>query len=134
LIRAVLDTNVLISGLVWGGLPGALLAAAGDRCFALMTSVYILEEAREVMERKLQLAPSFVDRSLADLCVYAAVLPVVEATRPWVGDPGDDAVVETAIAAEAHVLVTGEALLLSSDLGDLRVSTVRQFADDLGIE
>ena len=50
-MKVVLDTNVLISGIYFGGLPGKILEAWGARQFQLLVSTEILQEYLNVAER-----------------------------------------------------------------------------------
>ena len=68
-MRAVLDTNVVVSALIWGGKPFALLQAATDSDLLLYTSAALLVELREVLERphlaaRLERQRSSVDQAL----------------------------------------------------------------------
>lgn len=47
--RAVLDTNVLVSGLGWPGPPATILDAASDGRLVLVTSAPLLAELRRVL-------------------------------------------------------------------------------------
>lgn len=51
-MRLVLDTNVVVSAMVWGGTPFKLLQAATDGDIELYTSPALLAELLEVLERK----------------------------------------------------------------------------------
>ena len=51
-MRAVLDTNVVVSALLWGGTPYKLLQAATDGEIELFTSPALLDELRDVLARK----------------------------------------------------------------------------------
>jgi len=50
-LRAVADTNAVVSGLLWQGSLRPLLAAARARRIALYTSAVLLEELAEVLTR-----------------------------------------------------------------------------------
>ena len=50
-MKVVLDTNVLISGIYFGGIPGKILEAWGARRFQLLVSTEILQEYLNVVER-----------------------------------------------------------------------------------
>ena len=50
-MKVVLYTNVLISGIYFGGLPGKILEAWGARQFKLLVSTEILQEYLNVVER-----------------------------------------------------------------------------------
>ena len=49
--RVVLDTNIIVSGFGWGGVPGHVLDAAFDGRFVVVTSVALLREVGEVIAR-----------------------------------------------------------------------------------
>ena len=50
-MKVVLDTNVLISGIYFGGIPGKILEAWGAGRFQLLVSTEILQEYLNVVER-----------------------------------------------------------------------------------
>ena len=50
-MRVVLDTNIVISALLWGGLPYRLLQLAVAGEIEVLTSPALLAELAEVLER-----------------------------------------------------------------------------------
>ncbi len=94
-MRAVLDTNVVVSALIWGGKPFSLIQAAAEGELFLFTSPPLLAELREVLARphlasRLEQLRSSVEQALA---LYGDLaLPVIPASVPRVvpGDPDDD--------------------------------------------
>ena len=50
-MRLVLDTNVVVSALVWGGVPHKLIAAAAAGDIELVTSPALLAELHDVLGR-----------------------------------------------------------------------------------
>lgn len=50
-MRAVIDTNVLLSGLLWHGTPHALLEQVRDGTLGLVSSPALLAELAEVTGR-----------------------------------------------------------------------------------
>ncbi len=50
-MRIVPDTNVVISGLLWRGSPRRILDAARDGIFELFTSIELLDELEDVLNR-----------------------------------------------------------------------------------
>ena len=117
-MRAVADTNVVVSGLLWLGPPRRVLDAARNGAVSLFTSAELLAELEEVLSRE-----KFRERlrraavQPADLVTgFAALAAVVRpaAISPVVlRDPDDDAVIACAIAASAEVIVSGDDDLLS---------------------
>jgi putative PIN family toxin of toxin-antitoxin system len=51
-VRLVLDTNTVISGLLWHGAPGKLIDAAQAGTISLFTSAPWLAELRGVLSRR----------------------------------------------------------------------------------
>ena len=128
----VLDTNVLVSAVLFGGRPGRLLDIVRSGAVGGATSLHILGEFREVLTR-----PRFgIERGLAEsLAVESAgfmrVVPVDVEGKEWTADPGDDPVIETALAGGAGVVVTGDRHLLRSSVPGLRMLTVAQMLHEL---
>ena len=50
-MRLVLDTNVVVSVLLWGGNPERLIAAAGEGAVELFTSVSLVAELAGLLGR-----------------------------------------------------------------------------------
>jgi len=114
--RAVLDTNVFVSGLINPkGPPAAILRALRSKRFVLVSSPPINEEIIEVLNRpyirdRYGLGDRIFDVSyiLWELAELVMDLPDVKVCS----DPGDDKFLATADAGRADYLVTG-------DVGDL---------------
>lgn len=129
MIRAVLDTNIIVSAAIADGTPAALMRAARRGAYELVSSAYILEEARRVLVGKLGFTAGDVDPVLLAVAATASdLVPVTRATREWCGDPGDDAVIETALVGRAGFLVTGDRLLLATNVEGTRRITAVEFA------
>lgn len=110
-MRVILDTNILLSGLVSPtGLPARLLDAWVDRRFVLITHELQLAELREVTRRpKLRalVRPAEVGR-LINQITQAAELPVKLPPVQRSGDPKDDFLLALCDAAKSDFLVTGD--------------------------
>lgn len=130
MIRVVLDTNVYISALMFGGLPGSLLNLALLQSFPLVISPALLDELDEKLRLKF-------DVPTEDTAIIRAKLEsVAEIVRPDMvlhviaDDPDDNRVLECAIKGNADYIVTGDRHLLK--LGSyeaIAIVTVRQFLD-----
>jgi putative PIN family toxin of toxin-antitoxin system len=114
-IRAVLDTNVLVSALLFSGPPSQLVPAWQGGRLCLVVSAEILEEyVRVLAYSKFNLTGSEI-LSL----IEKDVLPFVDTVRakpisvPILRDPDDVKFLACAISAGVHWLVSGDDDLLS---------------------
>jgi putative PIN family toxin of toxin-antitoxin system len=80
--RAVLDTNTIVSGIGWGGTPGAVLDAALAGHFEIVTSPALLDELRRVLAYpKLQAVIGDADELIKLLALAAIVVTPTEAVE-----------------------------------------------------
>ena len=116
-MRAVLDTNVLISGLLWRGIPHHCILGAEAGLYELILADSILEELREKLIEKFGNTPEEAAESVQELR-RLATLPILTGQSGWVpADPQDNKFIDAAIAGNAEVIVSGDHHLLQ--LGSL---------------
>lgn len=118
-MRLVLDTNVALSALLWRGTPFQLLGMIHDQPDALQvfSSEALLAELADVLRRPHLARPlAAIGRTAAQvLADYATLVEIVVPTvvPRVVRDPDDDQVIACALAAQADLVVSGDADLLS---------------------
>lgn len=115
-MRVVLDTNSVISGLLWDGPASALLQAARERRIELCTSATLLAELADVLprakfERKLAAAQLSPEQLVYRYALLAAEIIPADIAPTVATDPDDDAVLACALAASAELIVSGDAHL-----------------------
>ena len=117
-MRLVLDTNVVVSALIWGGLPYQLIEAAAAGNVELVTSPALLAElcdvlGREHLSSRLVQQRSSVEQAIdlyAELTVSVSPLAT---PRVVPDDVDDDHVIAAAVAGGAAAVVSGDRHLLS---------------------
>jgi len=112
-LRVVLDTNVLISGILFGGKPREILEKAIRGEIRLCTSEPILEELKGVLRRsKFDYSHEMIQVILTELAGVADFVNPSKTINVVSEDPEDNRILECAVEAEADYIVTGDFHLL----------------------
>ena len=126
-MRVVLDTNVLVSALHFGGRPRRLLddVLRGDH--TLIIGPAILGELEDVLVDTCGWASERASAVRGELEAIADVVTPVEVPHVC-RDPDDDQILAIAITGSADALVTGDADLLALGAhGGVSISSVADF-------
>ena len=131
MLRAVLDVNVLVSALLRrDGTPANVLRAWENGLYELIASAGLLSELERVLRRP-HIARNIARDTAVDLVAAIqrdAILSDDTATERYVpSDADDDYLVALALAADAHLIVSGDKALLALDLDRPRILTPRDF-------
>lgn len=109
-MRVLLDTNVLISAILFRGLPRSLLDRAIRGELDLVTSPVLLDELERILTDRFQVPSELARLARSELEILAeAVVPDVPAVSR---DPDDDQVLAAAIVGEVEAIVTRDRDLL----------------------
>ena len=116
-MRLVLDTNIVVSGFIWGGVPRQVLDLGWNKHVTLFTSSVLLDELAEVLGRN-KFAAMLASRETSSAFLmqrYSMLAKLVkpEAIERTVRDADDDAVLACALTAQANLIVSGDADLLT---------------------
>ena len=117
-MRLVLDTNVVLSGLLWRSYPRRLLDLAKEEAAFLYTSSVLLDELADVLSREKWAAMLAIRQTHAAYLMqrYGVLAKVVRPSpigRVVPNDPDDDALIACALAARADLIGSGDKHLLS---------------------
>jgi putative PIN family toxin of toxin-antitoxin system len=130
-MRVIIDTNVLISGVFFGGPPAKILKAWHRGELQLIVSPEILEEYYEVCER---ISVRYPDIDITRiLLLIARNSQVVDA--PTLGervsrDADDDKFIACAVASSTQIIISGDNDLLTvPDYENVQIVTPRDFVD-----
>ncbi|MGB3909830.1 MAG: putative toxin-antitoxin system toxin component, PIN family [Pseudolysinimonas sp.] len=126
--RLVVDSNVWISGLVFGGAPRHVFEGIVHDGARLVVSAEILTEVRRVVAVKF---PGFVDDVEALIGVMQDHLDSVSLgsiTIDVCRDPDDNRVLETAVLGEAAAIVSVDKdLLVLGEYQGIAITTPREW-------
>jgi putative PIN family toxin of toxin-antitoxin system len=130
--RVVADTNIYISAVMFGGLPGSVLDLGLLRAFTLVTSPPLLDELEDKLRVKFGVSAGDAAairaklENAADVVEPHLMLDVVK------DDPDDNRVLECAVVGGADYIVSGDRhlLQLKAYVG-IPILTARQFLEAL---
>lgn len=116
-MRAVIDTNALVSGLFWHGAPHRLLERVRSGELMLVSSPALLAELADVIGRAkfdvvLARSNTSRERTLDEIYRLAELIEPPPLPKPVCRDPDDDEVLALAVAANADLIVSGDPDLL----------------------
>lgn len=106
-MRVLLDTNVLISAIFWGGTPRQILKTALEKKIELVSSAELLVELQRVLET-FETEKEQIEKIINNLL---GILTLVDGTKKIdviKKDPSDNKVLECAISARADLIVSGD--------------------------
>ena len=126
--RVVLDTNIVISGLLWRGKPYQCLLLARSGIVQAVYCPPMLAELADKLRRAFGFSENRIQAVLYDLQRVAERVDIAGSLRVVVADPDDDKFIECAVAASAAVIVSGDHHLLDlGKYGDTQSLTAAEF-------
>jgi len=135
MVRVVLDTNVLISGVIASGYSAKILDAARREDIKLVTSIHMLEEFSDVISRrritrKYPKATDDAETLLDFFRAFAEFVSGIPEENQISPDRDDDFVLACAIDGKADYIVSGDPHLLNlKSYKKIPVLTPREFAE-----
>lgn len=135
--RVVLDINVLVAALRSSrGASFRLMTRVGSDDFEVVLSVALVLEYEDVLRRHLSESP-FEDEEIGELLDYLCAVghrqEIFYLWRPVLRDPGDDMVLELAVASQAEVIVTfNERHFVGCETFGVRVMNPGAFLEEIG--
>ena len=133
--RVVLDTNVLLSAVLFDGRPEELLEHVRAGRIRGVASLHILDEFRRVLTRpRFGLSSELAEDLVAEIATFVEVVAVEPSPTQWTNDPADDPVVETALQGHAEAIITGDRRLLGAVVPGVRIVTVAEMLEELSAD
>ena len=129
-MRIVVDTNVLISGLFFGGFPRRILTSIINKQLTACATTEIINEYEEIVEEMIDRKQGHLNRTiLAPLIQTMEIIePVshIEVCR----DPDDDKFLECARDSHALYVVSGDKdLLVIEKYENIQIVTAKDFCE-----
>lgn len=116
--KVVLDTNALISGLLWDGNEATIIEKAEKKEIQLFISPKILKELEGVLKRekftkRLEDKEYTVEKAVAKIALITILIEPNININEIKEDPDDNRVLECAVSAEVDFIISGDNHLLS---------------------
>jgi len=132
-MKIVLDTNVLISGIFFSGLPHRILNAWQQGKIKIALSQEILREYQRVAEELSKQFPKIDIQQILDLLTIHSEIVDTQGFEVTVcEDPDDDMFISCALASKSKFVVSGDKHLLRiSGYQGIEVLKPRDFAEKI---
>ena len=112
-MRVVVDTNVLISAVFFGGKPGQILDAWQKKKIELVISTKILAEYVDVLHRiAVKYHKVDVSQIITLITSFGQIIETRNLEEPVCEDPDDDKFIAAALESSSRVIITGDSHLL----------------------
>ena len=131
-VYLVLDTNVVISAILFGGIPGKLIELWKKGSITpLITEDIMAEYLRVLAYPKFKLSEEEVH-----YIIHQEILPFFKVVNSKPGpsiikkDPDDDKFIQCAIAGQAKIIISGDRhLLAQKSYKEIKILTLSQFLE-----
>lgn len=132
-MRVILDVNVWISALLWGGVPEQVLILTEDQKISIFASEALFLELETTLRRtKFQSKIKSLNFSIEDVINAAKNViqfcPTTFVDVPQLRDTKDNKILAAAVAANAEAIVTGDLdLLVLIEFNGIPILTPQDF-------
>lgn len=110
--RIVVDTNVLVSAILFGGTPGLVLRLAAEGDTLSFTSSVLLTELHGVLLSTFHFPPDIAELIVNEWKAASEVVEPAVEVSVIADDPSDNRVLECALSAHADAIISGDKHLL----------------------
>lgn len=127
-LRIVFDTNILLSGVVFGGTPADCVELARSGQIEGLTCREILDELAEKLGEKFDQSDEDVAETVSELLEFLQVIAIPHELHGACPDPDDDKILECAVIGNATHIVTGDRrhLLPLGSYSGVRIVSARE--------
>ena len=126
----VLDTNILISGILWRGSPYRVLLNALNKKYSLFLSPKILNEVEEKLRIKFKLQEDKIAEHIQILTEYGKIIEPNLSVDIIKDDPDDNKILECAVSCKADYIVSGDSHLLDlKEYKGIKILSAKDFLE-----
>lgn len=108
MVKVVLDTNVIVSALHFGGNPDKILSLANEGVIELLISPFILDEVVKVLQRQFDWGDEKIEITLGAIKEITTLVHPTSKLSVIKEKDSDNRVLECAISGGAAFVVSGD--------------------------
>ncbi len=129
-MRIVVDTNVMISGVFFGGFPRKILNAIAENKLTACATAEIIDEYEEIIKEMINRKQGHLHHQLLAPLVQALEIVEPATTVTLCRDPDDNKLLGCAKDAKALYIVGGDKdLLVLEQFEDIEIITAKEFCE-----
>ena len=130
-MRIVVDTNVIIFGVFFGGAPGEVLKAIVSNKVTACASKQIVEEYIEIVNEMISRKQGKLNSDILLMLIESLEMIKPKTHVKISRDPDDDKFIECAKDADALYIVSGDKdLLVIKQYENIKIITAKEFCDN----
>lgn len=127
-MKIVVDTNVVISGVFFGGAPRMVLEAVVDHSVSAYATSSIVDEYNEIVDEMIQRKQGRLSKNLLSPFIQSLHLIETSSSIHVSRDPEDDKFLECAVDSKALFIVSGDKdLLVLEKYENINIITAAEF-------
>lgn len=129
--KVVFDTNIYISGIIFGGNPRTCLELAREKKVELITSTDILLEIAKKLKDKFKWTNQEIREVIEAIPKFTNIIKPKKRLLIIKADPSDNKILECAQEAKADYIVSGDIkhVLAIKKFEDIKIVSARDFLD-----
>jgi putative PIN family toxin of toxin-antitoxin system len=130
-MRVVIDTNIIISALFFGGLPDKFLKLVFEEKIKAVASAEIISEYIETDSEFAQKANRRIQSNTLEQIIYPIEIILPKTKVEICRDPDDDKFIACAVDGKCKYIVSGDKDLLElKSFKNVEIVTVREFMNE----
>ena len=130
-MKIVVDTNVVISGIFFGGVPRKIVEAVADGAIDAYATAEILDEYMGIIASMLERKQGRINQSILSPLFSAIKIIETESRIEVCRDPDDNKFIECAVDAKALYIVSGDNDLLDiKEYDGICIITAKEFCEE----
>ena len=130
-MKIVVDTNVVISGIFFGGVPRKIVEAVADGAIDAYATAESLDEYMGIIASMIERKQGRINQSILSPLFSAIKIIETESRIEVCRDPDDNKFIECAVDAKALYIVSGDNDLLDiKEYDGICIITAKEFCEE----